>query len=119
MSQRRGFKRTFAKYKALHEPFRLEFTEGGMSAFSSIGQSALAWDYLLTLKEGKLLFLIYQTDNLFHIFPKRFLAGPDSVAQLRNVSGCHPLAGLCQGLSRCTCEAHLHDAVALDRVGIR
>jgi hypothetical protein len=69
----------------LHEPFEMQFTDEGLFGGSQYGESRLPWRLFCKFKENRQLFLVYQSDALMHIIPKRLLEGPHAVELLRKV----------------------------------
>jgi len=43
------------------------------------------WSDFLKWKEGKTLFVVYISDNMFQLVPKRFFSLPEDVTSFRNL----------------------------------
>jgi len=78
-------RRMFTQQKALREPLRLEASGEGLWASTSIAHGAYPWSHLHKWKEGKSLFLLYFSDSLFCIVPKRCFAHPGDVVSFRSL----------------------------------
>jgi len=65
------FRRLFTQQKGLHGSFRLEFADGGVSASTAHGQAQCPWSHIHKWKEGRHLLLLYFSDAMFAIVPKR------------------------------------------------
>jgi hypothetical protein len=77
------WKKNYQQQKLLHMPFQYEFTTDTFCTFTEYGNVALPWKTFHKWREGKTLFLVYQTDRLFHLIPKRIFQCPEDQAQLR------------------------------------
>ena len=64
-------KRLFKQQKALHTPAELEFTDSHFSGSSEHGSFEMKWEEFHKWKKNKYLILIYQSDALMHIIPRR------------------------------------------------
>jgi len=65
------FKRSYRQYKALHSNISIVINNLGISGNSDHGNFNFEWSIFKNFKENKDIFLIYHTDYLFHIIPKR------------------------------------------------
>lgn len=79
----RKTRKIFAQQKLLHEPMEIEITPAGFSTTATYGTSHLEWRALHKYKAGKELMLVYQSDVIFHMFPRRWFASDADWNQLR------------------------------------
>jgi len=71
---RRWARRVYRQQKALHRPMTLELgTEGLVSTQENGGRGLLAWADCYRWLESADDFVIYQSEALFHLIPKRIL----------------------------------------------
>lgn len=77
--------RTFRLQKALTREARLDVGEDGMEVEQADAHASVAWADLYKWKEGKSLFLVYFSDRLFHIIPKRGFVSPEEVDEYRDL----------------------------------
>lgn len=64
-------RRMFGQQKSLHETYELEWDEQGLSVHGRLAQSTTPWDAYLKKKENERIVLLYQSDLLFQMLPKR------------------------------------------------
>jgi hypothetical protein len=74
----------FTQQKELSLPFEFEFTEAGMHTSNELGNSTRPWTYFTKWKENKELIMIYHSDVLFNIVPKRFFAEAQQIETLKS-----------------------------------
>ncbi|HEY4146086.1 YcxB family protein [Pinirhizobacter sp.] len=60
-------------------------TSAGVAARTEQGNSVKPWSDYLKWKEGKSVFLLYLSDHMFQIVPKRFFAAHEDIDAFRNV----------------------------------
>ena len=72
------WRRAYAQQKTLHAPFEYRFSGTHFRMESSFGNAELPWDIFRNWRSGKHLILIYQTDKLVHLIPRRLLAASDA-----------------------------------------
>ena len=77
------WRKNYKQQKLLHKPVQCEFTADHFCSFSEHGNATLPWKEFHKWRESKALFLIYQSDNLFHAIPKRIFQNPEDQAQFR------------------------------------
>jgi hypothetical protein len=65
-------KRIFRQQKALHEPYEVELTDEALSSMSAYGDFKMEWSAFHKYKTSKNLILVYQSDAIFHMFPRRW-----------------------------------------------
>ncbi len=78
------WRKIYRQQKLLQKSFQYEFTADTFHTFSDYGNATLPWDKFHKWREGKNAFLVYQSDNLFHLIPKRIFESPEAQAQLRS-----------------------------------
>ncbi|SRR5258708_7011992 len=78
-------KKIFQQQKLLHKPFSFTITDEAILSKAEHGQANLSWDIFRKWKESKELFLLYQSDILFHIVPKRSFASEEDLVQFRKL----------------------------------
>jgi hypothetical protein len=76
-------RKIFEQQKELSEPFIIEIGEDIIKVSSASGYSERPISDFHKWKENKSLFLIYQSDVLFNIIPKRFLTNPEQEEYIR------------------------------------
>lgn len=79
------WKKHYKQQKLLKEPFEFTFLEDGIKAKSKTGEGYLEWDTFLKWKEGKHLILLYQSDILMNILPKRDFKSKEEIDQFRSL----------------------------------
>ncbi len=79
------FRKSFRTARALHEPLEMEITDSGLFGYSQYGEARLPWKLFYRFKENHHVFLVYQSDALLHIIPKRLLEGPKAVEAVRGI----------------------------------
>ncbi len=67
----RQVKRIFNQQKELNSPFEIEFSEAGLSFSNEFGQTLRPWQMFLKWKENEKIFMLYHSDVMFSMFPKR------------------------------------------------
>ena len=70
----RRWKRIYDSHKLLHKMYQYEFTPDAFSVSSEYGASRIPWKEFPKWREGRTLFLVYQSDIMFHAIPKRVFA---------------------------------------------
>ena len=79
----RKARKIFAQQKLLHGPMEIVITPDGFSTAAAHGTSNLKWSELHKYKAGKRLMLVYQSDVIFHMFPRRWFASDADWDQLQ------------------------------------
>ena len=77
--------RTFQQQKDLSAPVELALDETGYSATSVYGSVHIPWGDFAKWKENQELFLLYRSDVLISVLPKRFLAGEEEARYVRDL----------------------------------
>lgn len=67
----RQVRKLYSQQRSLQEPFDAAFDTAGMRVNNERGDAMLPWTDVHKWRESKRLFLIYQSDALFHLLPKR------------------------------------------------
>lgn len=81
----RQVRKLYSQQRSLQEPFEAIFDDAGMRTRSERGDGTLLWADAHKWRESKHLFLIYQSDALFHLLPKRCFGSEAEQAQLRDL----------------------------------
>jgi len=63
--------RTYHQSKLLHEPFTFEATDSHLVTKANFGESKIPWESFHKWKADARLVLLYQSDVLFHMFPRQ------------------------------------------------
>lgn len=77
--------RTYRQRKALQRQLRMVPTEGGLLAENETGQFTLPWSDFRKWKEGNGAFLLYVSDNIFHLVPKHFFQSHADIVAFRDL----------------------------------
>jgi len=75
----------FSQQRSLQLPFESVVTDTGLESTNANGKTQLPWGHLIRWKEGDTLFVVYQSDLVFNMVPKRCFARPDHVAEFRAI----------------------------------
>ena len=70
----RQAKRLFDQQKELFSPFEMEFSDAGLNFSNEFGHTLRPWKIFYKWKENKKLFMLYQSEIVFTMIPKRLLA---------------------------------------------
>jgi hypothetical protein len=76
-------KKMFFQQKELSLPFEMEITETGLVASNEIGNSNRPWANFRKWKEDQNLLLLYHSDLLFSMIPKRVFTSPEQVETIK------------------------------------
>lgn len=80
-------RRTYRQRKDLQRPCSFSPSDSGL-CFSTEGASGIKpWTDYLKWKEGRDIFLLYLSDNLYQMIPKRFFESEDDLKAFREVIG--------------------------------
>lgn len=63
-------RRTYAQTKLLHEPYTFETTDSHLVTKSGFGEGRIPWEAFHKWKADSRLVLVYQSDVMFHLFPR-------------------------------------------------
>lgn len=80
----RRLKNIYRQQKDLQRPFAFDWTEAGYTLESDHGNSRVPWSDVVRWREGEQVFIIYRSDVLFNLVPKRDL-GAAELDRLRAV----------------------------------
>lgn len=79
------FTRIYKSHKLLQKSFISELTEEGLRSKSDMGESNIPWEMFAKWKASKHILLVYQADNLFHLFPARLFPSAERYAELQQL----------------------------------
>jgi hypothetical protein len=77
--------RTYGQRKGMQRQLRMVPTEAGLVGENETGQATVPWTDFLKWKEGNGAFLLYISDDMFHIVPKRFFQSATDIASFRDM----------------------------------
>jgi len=78
-------RKIFWQQKTMQSPYSFTVTDEAVITKSDVGDMKLTWGYFVKWKEGKNLFMMYQSDVLYHMVPKRCFASPEEMTQFRQL----------------------------------
>ena len=78
------WKRTYAKERRLHEEYTADISEAGIRLEGLMGDGNMRWGLYTRFLESDKLFLLYQSPQLFNMFPKSAF-GPGEADQFREL----------------------------------
>jgi hypothetical protein len=81
----RKVRRSYFQRKDLHHDISMVVTNDGIASRSEQGYSMKPWSDYLKWKEGKSVFLLYLSDHMFQMIPKRFFAVHKDVDAFRSM----------------------------------
>lgn len=76
-------RKIFKQQKSLQIPFEVVVSKEGVHVSNEIGEAKIPWDNFQKWKENKNLFLIYHSDVLFQMLPKRLFGSIEKQASFR------------------------------------
>jgi len=76
-------KREYRQYKALQKELLLSPDASGLTMTTENGKGIVPWSDVRSWKENKVLFMLYVTDRLYHLVPKRFFASAADIDDFR------------------------------------
>jgi hypothetical protein len=79
--------RIFKQQKSLNLPFSIEATPGAFCAFNETGKTTMPWSHFVKWKESERLLLLYHSDILFNLVPKRLFQSDAELAEFRGFLG--------------------------------
>lgn len=77
-------RRVFRQQKSYHCSFELCWYDAGFAARDSNGQYTTPWSDFIKWQEHGRLFLLYHSDLLFHMVPKRAFPSENSLSEPRS-----------------------------------
>lgn len=83
MLQPRAWRRIFAQQKAMHEEFTYRADDSGLYVSTPLGQAHRPWANFLRYRENDDLFLLYHSDVMFELLPKRWFADDTALNAFR------------------------------------
>ncbi len=78
-------RRMYRQQKALQRESKIKFDEAGVTAENENGRTSTPWADFLKWKQNDELILLYFSDCMFHMIPKRFFAGIGEFENLREM----------------------------------
>jgi hypothetical protein len=76
--------RIFKQQKSLNLPFSIEASSEAFCSFNETGKITMPWSHFVKWKEGGTLFLLYHSDVLFNLVPKRFFQNDTQLNEFRS-----------------------------------
>jgi hypothetical protein len=76
-------RRTFNSQKDLSTPFEMELSDEGLSVSSPQGRTLIPWNNFLKCAEGREMVLLYNSNRVFRMLPKRLFASASDLQFLR------------------------------------
>jgi hypothetical protein len=80
----RQVRKIFFQQKELSSPFEIEINEEGLKFSNEYGNSLRPWDHYTKWKENNELILLYHSDLVYSIIPKRFVTDPSQIEKIKN-----------------------------------
>lgn len=80
-------RRTFRQRKDLQRETAFVASEAGLAASNEYAQGSKPWADFLKWKEGKHVFLLYLSDGMYQIVPKRFFSSDSDMDEFRRLLG--------------------------------
>jgi hypothetical protein len=78
-------RKTYLQRKDLQRPCTYVPSADGLGAETDGASGVKPWTDYLKWKEGKSVFLLYMSDEMFQIIPKHFFSSPDDLASFRRL----------------------------------
>ena len=79
----RRIKRLFAQQRELAAPFELEVSEEGFKFTTDFGERSRPWKKVLNWQEGSDLLVLYHSDEMLTVLPKRIFDDTDQVQRIK------------------------------------
>lgn len=76
-------RRSFRQSKLVRDAAELSWDDSRLTTRSESGHSAIAWSDYVKWKENDQLYLVYISDHLYHVVPKRAFGTPELEASFR------------------------------------
>jgi len=77
-------KKIYAQQKELHSPFEIEFTDTAMIFSNEFGNATRPWNHFTKWKENDELILLYHSDVIYNILPKRIFTDPQQIDAVKS-----------------------------------
>lgn len=74
-------RKTFRQQKSLHSPIHFSWSDAGLHARTCTVDGTTPWDHYVKWRENASTILLYHSDRLFQLIPKRALS-PEQVASI-------------------------------------
>jgi hypothetical protein len=84
----RKCRKIYTQHKALQSEFRTYFDEEGVHGTTDFSSVHHPWSDFIRWKEGRDLFVLYQSDLVMNVVPKRFFEGAEEIAEFRELLQC-------------------------------
>jgi len=81
----RRIRKLYKQQRVLHEPHEIMFDATGISTTYSLANGTLPWSHVHKWRESKDLLLVYHSDAMFSIFPKRHFDPPSELDRFREL----------------------------------
>lgn len=78
-------RRTFRQQKSLQRRITWNFDDSGLGIESETGQGRIPWADIHKWKENDHLYLLYVSDALYYMIPKRLFSSTDDVGSVRTL----------------------------------
>ncbi|WP_343313882.1 YcxB family protein [Brucella sp. BE17] len=82
LSASRQTRKIFKQQKNLHQPYTLNWNDSRLELTSEVGNARFSWNDFLKIREDSQNILLYESENLYRLIPKRFLT-EDQIISLR------------------------------------
>ena len=77
-------KKIFTQQTELNSPFELEFTDTGLTVSNEFGNSIRPWKNFIKWKENSELIMLYHSDVMYSIIPKRFFSDSQQIETFKS-----------------------------------
>jgi hypothetical protein len=77
--------RTYRQRRGMQRQLRMVPSDAGLLAENETGQATVPWSDFLKWKEGNRAFLLYVSDDMFHVVPRHFFQSETDVAAFRDI----------------------------------
>ncbi len=78
-------RRIFQQQKNLQRPYQLSWDSEAVQTASANGNSKMPWTEFLKWRESKQIFLLYRSDVLFQMYPKRYFTA-EQIDEFRSLA---------------------------------
>ena len=79
-------RRIFRQQKNLHQPFQITWDDETMATTATSGHNTTPWQDFLKWRENTKLFLLYRSDVMFNLIPKRAFSDSEGVEDFRRLA---------------------------------
>jgi hypothetical protein len=73
----------YGQFKGLSEPLTVTWDSEYVEGKNAEGSGRRKWRDFVRMREDEHVFLLYVTDHLWHVYPKRWFSSPDQIADFR------------------------------------